>query len=104
MPHAGFGLLIKLWKIFPQNSKSFPEVQGNYLFFKEFSRALEENYKIPGVVSTMYNQPLKLPQEYSKTKLCPPDYTRFQLNHTSQNRNWNISAEFGLAVKFHSVL
>ena len=42
---AGVGLFIKLMKIFPQ----IPGVQGNYLFFQEFSRALEENFKIPGV-------------------------------------------------------
>ena len=34
---AGFGLLIKLLKNFPQNSRSFSGVQGNYLFFQEFS-------------------------------------------------------------------
>ena len=33
---AGFGLLIKLIKTFQQNSRSFPGVQGNDMFFRSF--------------------------------------------------------------------
>ena len=52
---AAFGLFIRLMKHFPQNSRSVPGVQGIYLVLQEFSRALEENFKspgIPGAVST----------------------------------------------------
>ena len=44
------------WKKF-QNFRSFPRIQGNYLFFQKFSRVLEENFKFPGnpeAVSTKF--------------------------------------------------
>ena len=46
---AGFGLFIMLMKIIPQFSRIFPGKQENCLFLKEFSRALEEIFKILGV-------------------------------------------------------
>ena len=34
----------------PQNCRRIPGIQGNYFIFQELSRALEENYEIPGVI------------------------------------------------------
>ena len=45
---AGYGLFIKLMKIFSTKFKEFTRRTGK-LFFQEFSRGLEENFKIPEV-------------------------------------------------------
>ena len=31
--------------MFPENTKSFPGEQGHYLFFQQFYKVLEENFK-----------------------------------------------------------
>ena len=82
--YTGFGLFIKLMKIFPQHFRSFPGIHEDFLFFHEFSRDLEENFKIPKFSRNSRSSP-RIPgvfqefQEFSKNSRSTEHHENLKL-------------------------